>query len=231
MSPLVSEFFISLGLGVAANLNPCVLPLYPGYLAYLSNKPGIADKQRFARISGFVILGGLLTFMIIIGAITAGLGLSISRFVSIASPIAFGVLIAIGVLLILNVEFNAILPQMNVPVLANPFASAFLYGFFYGPIVIPCNAPLVFAVFAYSVGISGFLNRFILFLAFGLGLGIPLLILSFTSTTKGSWLIRKFNNYRWLVNRVAGILLILISLYELIFVFRSEVLSLFTLSR
>lgn len=217
---LATQFFLSLGLGVAANLNPCVLPLYPGYLAYLANRPGIADKRRFTRISGVIVLTGLLVFMMIIGAVTAGLGLSISRFVSIVSPIAFGVLLVIGIILLLNLELTTLLPQIRVPKVENPYRAAFAYGFLYGPIVIPCNAPLVFAVFAYSVGVSTFVDRFLLFLAFGLGLGIPLLLISFTSTAKGSWLIRKFNQYRTTVNRVAGVSLIGLSLYELIFVFR-----------
>jgi cytochrome c-type biogenesis protein len=214
------ELLLSFVLGFAANLNPCVLPLYPGFLAYLSSKTEMVNKQRFIRISGAVVLAGVLTFMVIIGAITAGLGLSINQFVGTASPIAFGVLVVLGVILLLDINLMKLLPQWKTPIKKNPWYSAFIFGFLYGPIVIPCNAPLVFAVFAYSVGLVSFLDRFILFLAFGIGLGVPLLLLSFMSSTKSSWLIKKFVKYHTPINRVAGALLIVLGLYELIFVFR-----------
>ena len=223
MSSFLLELLTSFGLGLAANLNPCVLPLYPGFLSYMANKPNIANRQRFTRLAGFVVLAGVLVFMMIIGAITAGLGLSISGFVSVASPIAFGVLIIIGILLLFNVEFTQlyfIIPQARVPSLNNQYVAAFVFGFFYGPIVIPCNAPLVFGVFAYSFGATSFISSFLVFLSFGLGLGTPLVLLSLMSATRGSWLIKKFVKYHTIINRVAGSLLIVLGSYELIYVFR-----------
>ncbi len=223
MSGFTLELLTSFGLGIAANLNPCVLPLYPGFLSYMANKPGIVDKQRFARLAGFMVLAGVLVFMMIIGAVTASFGLSISNFVSALSPVAFGVLILLGFLLIFNVEFTQlyfILPQAQVPSLKNPYFSAFMFGFLYGPIVIPCNAPLIFGVFAYSLGVGSFISRFLVFLAFGFGLGVPLVILSIVSSAKGSWLIKKFVNYHTVINRIAGALLIGLGTYELVFVFR-----------
>ncbi len=223
MPSFMLELLTSAGLGVAANLNPCVLPLYPGFLSYMANKPNVVDRKRFTRIAGFMVLSGVLVFMMIIGAITAGLGLSISGFVSVASPIAFAVLIILGILLLFNVEFTQlyfILPQARVPSLKSPYVSAFAFGFLYGPIVIPCNAPLVFGVFAYSFGATSFISRFLVFLSFGLGLGAPLVLLSLMSATRGSWLIKKFVEYHTIINRVAGTLLIVLGSYELIFVFR-----------
>jgi cytochrome c-type biogenesis protein len=214
------ELLLSFGLGFAANLNPCVLPLYPGFLSYIANKPEVAEKKNFTRTAGFYVLAGLMIFMILIGVITASLGLSIGNFVSTVSPIAFGILVILGVLLLFNIDLTKLLPQWKTPVLKNPYTSALIFGFLYGPIVIPCNAPLVFAVFAFSASVTGFLNTFALFMAFGLGLGIPLVIIGFLSAAKGSWLIKKFVKYHTLINRIAGTLLIILGLYELIFVFR-----------
>ncbi|UCD02949.1 MAG: sulfite exporter TauE/SafE family protein [Candidatus Aenigmatarchaeota archaeon] len=214
------ELALSFGLGFAANLNPCVLPLYPGFLSYISSQPGIENKKRFTRVSGFLVLAGVLIFMSIVGFITASLGLSITGFVSIASPIAFGVLVILGIILLAGIDLGKLVPKTNTKVMKNPYASALAFGFMYGPIVIPCNAPLVFAVFAYSVGIGGFIGSFLPFLFFGLGLGVPLLIISFLSAARGSWLIKNFVKYHKPINRIAGALLVILGLYELIFVFR-----------
>lgn len=221
--PSLLELATSFGLGMAANLNPCVLPLYPGFLSYISNQPDIANRKRFTRISGFIVLSGVMAFMVIVGAITAGLGLSITGFVSVVSPFAFSVLVLIGFVLLFNIDVSRIalmLPHIQTPSIKNPYASAFSFGFFYGPIVIPCNAPLVFAVFAYSIGVSGFIAKFSVLLSFGFGLGVPLVALSLLSTARGSWLIKQFVDHRTTINRVAGTLLITLGAYELIFVFR-----------
>jgi len=217
---MVYEYLTSFALGVAANLNPCVLPLYPGYLSYLANRPDAVNDKNFTRWSGFLVLAGVLAFMIVVGAITAGLGLSITNFVNIASPIAYGILFILGILLIFNVNLTGLLPQWKTPVTKNPYMASFVFGLLYGPIVIPCNAPLVFAVFAFSATLTGFISSFGLFMAFGLGLGAPLVLLSLFSTAKSSWLVKKFTKYHTPINRIAGVLLVLLSSYELLFVFR-----------
>ena len=217
------EMATSFSLGIAANLNPCVLPLYPGFLAFLANKPGIENKKRFTRISGLIVVFGVLVFMLIVGFVTASLGLSINNFISVISPIAFIVLIIIGILLIINVDFSkvgALIPHKTIDTKGNPYRSAFLYGFFYGPIVIPCNAPLVFAVFAYSFGATSFIEKFSIFMAFGLGLGLPLLLLSLLSSARGSWLVKQFATHQAFINRLAGSLLVILGIYELVYVFR-----------
>ncbi len=222
-SPFLLAMITSFSLGIAANLNPCVLPLYPGFLAFLANKPGIENKKRFTRISGLLVISGVLVFMLIVGLVTASLGLSINNFISVVSPIAFMILIFVGFLLILNVDFSklgALVPHRNINTKGSPYRSAFLYGFFYGPIVIPCNAPLVFAVFAYSFGATSFIEKFSIFMAFGLGLGLPLLLLSLLSSARGSWLIKQFSTHQAFINRLAGTLLVILGIYELVYVFR-----------
>jgi cytochrome c-type biogenesis protein len=216
----LAELALSFGLGVAANLNPCVLPLYPGFLSYISSKPEIKNQEKFTRLAGFLVIGGVFLFMGIIGLITATLGLSIGQFVGVVSPVAFAILIILGVMLLFNIKLTKFLPQWKTPILKNPYSSSIMFGLAYGPIVIPCNAPLVFAVFAYAAGVAGFLNQFALFIAFGLGLGLPLFVLSFVSAANSNQLILKFVKYHTPINRVAGSVLILLGLYELIYVFR-----------
>ncbi|MBR9690257.1 cytochrome C biogenesis protein [Candidatus Woesearchaeota archaeon] len=216
----IGELALSFGLGIAANLNPCVLPLYPGYISYMASKPGIKNKLLFTRLSGLLVLAGVLIFMLLVAGIIAAIGGSINNFVENVSPWAFGVLIILGFILLFNVDIGKYFQTPKTPLGKNPYLSTLIFGFFYGPIVIPCNAPLVFAVFAFGTSVGGFLNLFIIFLAFGLGLGVPLLALSLISAAKGQLLIQKTVKYHTPINRVAGALLILLGLYELIFVFR-----------
>ena len=103
---IVTTFFI----GIAATINPCVLPLYPGFLAYISNKAN-NTKKSFRVLSGLIVLGGVVTFMLAVGLIMAFFGLSISSFISTVSPIAFVLLVILGFLLIFNVDIGKFIPK------------------------------------------------------------------------------------------------------------------------
>ena len=54
----------SLLLGLLASASPCILPLYPGFLAYLGNQ-GELGKQKY--FLGLFVLVGVLTMMITLG--------------------------------------------------------------------------------------------------------------------------------------------------------------------
>jgi cytochrome c biogenesis protein CcdA len=56
----------SLFLGLLTTTSPCILPLYPGFLAYLS---GQADWGRQKYFLGLFVLAGVLTMMLALGGI------------------------------------------------------------------------------------------------------------------------------------------------------------------
>jgi len=220
MVSFIAEIITTFFIGIAATINPCVLPLYPGFLAYLSNQAKKVGKKSFSILAGLLVLAGVLTFMLAVGLVAASFGFSINKFISIASPIAFVILIILGILLIFNFDFSRFTPKIKSPVGKNPYANAYVFGLLYGPIVIPCSGPLALTVFVYSATVTGLLGKIFLFLVFGLGFGLPLLALSLLSVAKGNWLIEKLNSHKKMINRIAGILIVVFAFYELIYVFR-----------
>ena len=142
MDPILT----SISLGLLASASPCIIPLYPGYLAYLSGTAdGEIKKGRF--FLGFFVLAGVLTMMLILGLIIAALSVSVGRALSIIIPIADLLLITLGILLLADKNPFKALPQVKIPALKNPFVNAFIYGLLYGPIALPCSGPLVVGIF------------------------------------------------------------------------------------
>ena len=94
--------------------------------------------------------------------------------------------------------------------------NAFVYGLLYGPVALPCSGPLVVGLFTYSLTAEEVLGKLSIFLWFGLGFGIPLLVLSFVSGAAQNWVVRTFARHdRW-INRIGGLLLVGVGLYDLI---------------
>lgn len=209
---MVAETILtSVSLGLLATASPCVLPLYPGFLAYLSGQQG----GRRSYLLGFFVLTGVLVMMLALGGLIALLSLSVGRALSYAIPIADALIIGLGALLLLNRNPFKSLPQVQAPLVSHPFANAFLYGLLYGPIALPCSGPLVVSIFAYSLTVGEFLSKLSVFLWFGLGFGLPLLALSFLSGTAQRWITRQFAQRAALLNRAAGALLIGIAVFDL----------------
>lgn len=205
----------SLSLGLLATTSPCVLPLYPGFLAYLSGGQEQLQNKPARYLLGFFVLAGVLTMMLALGAIIALLSVSIGQALSFVIPIADLIIILFGVLLLLNINPFKKLPQIQAPLLSHPFANAFIYGLLYGPIALPCSGPLVVSIFALSLTVVDALGKLNVLLWFGLGFGIPLLLLSFLSGVAQRWITRQFAMRARLINFLSGLLLLWVGIYDL----------------
>jgi cytochrome c-type biogenesis protein len=201
-------------LGLLSIASPCVLPLYPGFLAYLSGQSGAA-QGRSRYFLGFFVLAGVMTTMLGLGAVIATLSVSISRALAILIPLAIVVILGLGVLMLLDRNPFYRLPQIQFPGLRRPGLNAFVYGTLYGPIAMPCNGPAVVAIFVYSFTLGEALSQLWAFAWFGLGLGMPLLGISLLSGAVQRDLTRWFAVHKRVLNFAGGLLLIAVGLYAL----------------
>ncbi|MBT5924563.1 cytochrome C biogenesis protein, partial [Candidatus Woesearchaeota archaeon] len=104
--------------------------------------------------------------------------------------------------------------------LQNPYLSSLLFGIFFGIIVLPCNPASLAVLFAVSTTTMDVLTNFLNFLFFGIGMGLPLLIFSFISAGASKTIIGFLTQRKRIINIIAGLIMLVISLYYLLFVFR-----------
>jgi cytochrome c-type biogenesis protein len=206
--------FSSLSIGLLATASPCVLPLYPGYLAYLSGGLKGSSNRAIRYLLGFAVLAGVLSMMLILGAVIAALSVSVGQALAIAVPLADSALIVLGILLLLDKNPFARLPQVRVPALSQPLLNAYVYGFLYGPIALPCSGPFVVSIFALSLTPTALVEKLIVFLGFGLGFGLPLLLLSLISGAAQRSITGFFTRHTPWINLLGGIVLIGLGLYD-----------------
>jgi cytochrome c-type biogenesis protein len=204
----------SLLLGLLSTTSPCVLPLYPGFLAYLSGQSETATKLRY--FLGLFVLAGVLSMMIALGGLIAMLSVSIGRVLAFIIPIADGVILLFGVLLLLDRNPFKSLPQIQVPILRHPLFNAYLYGLLYGPIALPCSGPLLVGIFALSFTVDEAFSKLWVFVWFGLGFGLPLLILSLLSGIFQRRLTSYLARHSRDINIFGGLLLIGVAIYDLV---------------
>lgn len=224
-----ANLFTSFILGLLTPLTAvCVLPLYPAFLAYLSDQmSGREENKKLPLFFGILISVGVIVFMTLLGLVfTTVLQVSLTKVVGIVSPIAFGILFVLSILLIMDYDLGKFFPQKNVSDDRNPLITAFLYGFFFGAVVVPCNPGFIAALFAKTLTTIDFVGNMLNFLAFGFGISFPLIVFSLLSLSKSMKIITVLVNYKRKINLIAGIFMMAVSLYYLIIVFKVQELIL-----
>lgn len=218
LADLGSSFLLGLLMPLTAL---CILPLFPGFIAYLSNCLGRKKDRKYLAISGVIVSAGVLVFMLLFGIIfTTILQASLTRVIGMISPVAFGILAVIGALLMFNVDFSNYLPHVKVPVRKSPLVGAFIFGFFFGAIAIPCNPAFIAVMFTKSLLITSPVTNILSFLLFVVGMTAPLLLFSLISLAANRLIISFLIRYKREINIIAGTILLVISIYYLAFLFR-----------
>jgi cytochrome c-type biogenesis protein len=202
----------SLLLGLLTTASPCILPLYPGFLAYLSGQNEMGRQKYFL---GLLVLAGVLSMMLLIGGVIALLAIPVGNVLVYLLPLADLLILLLGILLLLNYNPFKSLPQIQLPVMRHPYSNAYMYGLLYGPIALPCSGPMVVSIFALSFTPGELFSQLWVFLWFGLGLGVPLLVLSLLSAAFQRQLTTLFARHSRVVNFVGGLLLVGVAIYDL----------------
>jgi cytochrome c-type biogenesis protein len=200
---LVSSFF----LGLASAASPCLLPLYPTLLAMLATRREDDSRAGWAFL-GFAVVLGVVTALTLVGLAVTAVSASLSSLLTWIVPLSTVLLVILGALLILGRNPFTALTTIPMPVIRHPLAQAYVYGLLFGPVALPCAGPFLVALLAISIGVEETAGRMLTFIAFGLGMGAPLIVISLLGAGQARGLTSWLTRHHVAIGRVAGVLLI-----------------------
>jgi len=131
-------------------------------------------------------------------------------------PLTDALLITLGLLLLAGRNPFERLPGVRVPVVSSPFARAYVYGLLLGPLALPCAGAFALSLIAYSVGLTETLEKVLVFLAYGLGFGLPLVVLSLLAGARQQQIVRYVTKRHRAIEIVSGVLLVAVGVGDLI---------------
>jgi cytochrome c-type biogenesis protein len=194
--------------GLFSTLSPCILPILPAFLAWVS---GIElDEKRHRRIKVFYHLSwfnlGLIVMFVMSGAAAGWLGEILYDLMWITQ--AAGVLFIIWGLFLMNIIS---FPKLNIRP-PNPrqvgYLGAFGFGVVYAMVWTPCIGPIYGTILTLAASSGTAFKGAMLLLAYSIGLTIPLMLVGLGTDTLIRH-VKKIAKYEKYVRYLTGIVIVL----------------------
>jgi len=205
------EIFVAFGAGLISFLSPCVLPLIPGYISFISGQSlkEILDDQKINFFPLILFCGGFSTVFIILGASASFLGQALLQNSEILRILAGIIIIIFSLQLIglINISFLNLEKRFEAKRSKNilyPYAIGLAFGFGW----TPCIGPILGSILALA-SIEETLFRAVILLSFySLGLAIPF-ILSGYLTQRFLIFSKNFRKNINLISKTGGAILLI----------------------
>ncbi len=207
------NLLIALGAGVLSFLSPCVLPVIPAFIGYLSGvslEQGGNRKKVFLHAL-FLVLGFSFAFTLM-GASAGALGQLLRGIMPLIQKLG-GILIALFGLNVMGLlRIPAFYQEKKLPFNPGPgagYGASFLAGIVFSAGWTPCVGPILAAILLMAGNSATALKGALLLAVYSLGLGIPFLAVGAALLPLSHWL-RKASRYGRFISWITGAFLILL---------------------
>lgn len=197
--------------GLVSFISPCVLPLVPAFMAYLS---GTSMGGKGARVKIFLnsvayVLGFSVVFALLgllLQTVLERVAYSVQLWLSRIGGIII-IIFALYILGLIKLSFLSREHTFSKKKFSITYVTSFVFGAAFAVGWTPCVSAILGTVLALAITQPGL--GFTLLLAYALGLGVPFLLVGLF-TQQAMRLIRRFGTFLKYFNLVVGILLLIL---------------------
>ena len=213
MDPASLGIPISFTAGVLSFLSPCVLPLIPSYVSFITGL-SIDDVQRSRRITlihSLLFIAGFTLVFLALGATATVLGRALFRHRDWVGRIGGILVIILGLYLLGVFNLGALNRERRVHIATKPvgYLGTLVVGMAFAAGWTPCIGPILGGVLTYTASSADLSRGLVLLFAYSVGLAVPFLLAALMIDR----FMELFQRYRgaliW-ISRASGVLLIIV---------------------
>ena len=204
--------------GLLSFLSPCVLPLVPSYLTFITGL-GLEDASRARRTTlthAVLFVVGFSLIFVLLGAGASALGQLLLAYRVWIARVGGVLMILMGLWMMGALRMDALQQERRVHLSDKPlgYLGTVVVGIAFGAGWTPCLGPTLGAILLLAANESELMKGVGLLSAYSAGLAVPFL-LSALAVERFLTFFQKFKRNLGTVNRIAGILLIVVGLLML----------------
>ncbi len=205
--------------GLLSFVSPCVLPLVPSYISYITGLSveqltDAAEREKFKKaiiVNSLLFIGGFSSVFIAFGASASFLGQILLRHQDLIRRIGGVVIILFGLYLlgILNLTFLKMEHRYQFRNRPAGYLGSFLIGVAFAAGWTPCVGPVLGSILLYASTTDSLFSGVVLLTFYSLGLGLPL-FLTALGVDRFLAYFKEVRAYLWGVSTVSGVMLIVV---------------------
>ncbi len=216
------SLFAAFSAGLLSFISPCVLPLVPSYLSYITglsveNLAKVEERERFKSailLNALLFIAGFSTVFIAFGASASLIGQVLYEYQDLIRKIGGILIIIFGLYLLGILKLNIFMTErrlMHFESRPAGYIGSFLIGTAFAAGWTPCVGPVLGTILAYASTTESMSGGVMLLSAYSFGLGLPFFLTAFGMDTFLSYF-KSLRSYLGGVSFVSGGLLILVGI-------------------
>lgn len=201
--------------GLLSFLSPCVLPLVPSYVTFLTglSLENVPHARRVALVHSLLFIAGFTAIFVALGAGATAVGVLLGAYRAWIGRVGGMLLIVFGVVLLELFTIPALSRERRVYLAEKPVGllGSVLVGIAFGAGWTPCIGPILGGILSLA-SVSTSIGRGVgLLLAYSMGLAVPFVVAALAIDRFIAVFARMRRGLAW-VSRVSGVLLIAVGL-------------------
>jgi|SRR5688572_6444927 len=202
---------VAFGAGLLSCLSPCVLPLIPSYVTFITGLSidEVQNQRRAALVHGLLFVLGFTLIFLAMGATATMLGQALLQYRNWISRVGGIIIIIFGLYMLgaMNVGFLSRERRFHVADKPVGYFGTMFVGAAFGAGWTPCLGPILGSILLYTGTQADLAKGMWLLLAYSLGLAVPFLISAVAIDRFSAFFQRMRGRMIW-VSRVSGIVMI-----------------------
>ena len=214
------SLFAAFSAGLLSFVSPCVLPLVPSYVSYitglsLEQLTDVAERQRFRKtiiLNSLLFIAGFSTVFIAFGASASFFGQILYQYQDFIRKLGAVLIIVFGLYMLGLFKLKFLMMEHRLIKFGDRpvgYVGSFLIGTAFAAGWTPCVGPILGAILAYASTTESMTSGVMLLASYSAGLGLPLFITAFSVDSFLSYF-KKARGYMGGVSVVSGACLVVI---------------------